>query len=208
VTTPGSATSPSTRDRILVAAIDLLTESGWQSITMGRLADRAGVSRQTVYNEIGSKPELADAVVLDELGRFLAVVDDGFDRHPGSLSAALHAAVLGVLERARDSAIMVAIVSSTTGSDTELLPPLTTRSTSLLDTARTVVTARLSSYDVGIDDRTRDAAVDALVRTVLSHVMQPSGTPAQSAAGIADVIAGVLSGGTVRRPSARPSVRG
>jgi AcrR family transcriptional regulator len=208
VTTPGSATSPSTRDRILVAAIDLLTESGWQSITMGRLADRAGVSRQTVYNEIGSKPELADAVVLDELGRFLAVVDDGFDRHPRSLSAALHAAVLGVLERARDSAIMVAIVSSTTGSDTELLPPLTTRSTSLLDTARTVVTARLSSYDVGIDDRTRDAAVDALVRTVLSHVMQPSGTPAQSAAGIADVIAGVLSGGTVRRPSARPSVRG
>ena len=208
MTTPGSATSPSTRDRILAAAIELLTESGWQSITMGRLADRAGVSRQTVYNEIGSKPELADAVVLDELGRFLAVVDDGFDRHPGSLSAALHAAVLGVLERARDSAIMVAIVSSTTGADTELLPPLTTRSTSLLDTARTVVTARLSNYDVRIDDRTRDAAVDALVRTVLSHVMQPSGTPAQSAAGIADVIAGVLSGGTVRRPSARPSVRG
>ena len=208
MTTPGSATSPSTRDRILAAAIELLTESGWQSITMGRLADRAGVSRQTVYNEIGSKPELADAVVLDELGRFLAVVDDGFDRHPGSLSAALHAAVLGVLERARDSAIMVAIVSSTTGSDTELLPPLTTRSTSLLDTARTVVTARLSSYDVGIDDRTRDAAVDALVRTVLSHVMQPSGTPAQSAAGIADVIAGVLSGGKVRRPPPRSRVRG
>jgi len=208
VTTSGSATTPSTRDRILATAIELLTESGWQSITMGRLAERAGVSRQTVYNEIGSKPELADAVVLDELGRFLAVVDEGFDRHPRSLTAALHAAVLGVLERAHDSAIMVAIVSSTTGADTELLPPLTTRSTSLLDTASTVVVSRLSTYDIAADDRTRDAAIDVLVRTVLSHVMQPSGPPAQSAAGIADVVAAALSSGPVRRPTPRSSVRG
>jgi AcrR family transcriptional regulator len=200
--TAGTSTPPSTRDRILASAIELLTESGWQSITMARLAERAGVSRQTVYNEIGSKPELADAVVLDELGRFLAVVDEGFDRHPRSLSAAVHVAVLGVLERARDSAIMVAIVSSTTGADTELLPPLTTRSTSLLETARAVVATRLSTYDVTVDDRTRDAAIDVLVRTVLSHVMQPSGPPVQSAAGIADVIAGALTAAPsgARRP--------
>ena len=200
--------APSTRDRILSSAIELLTESGWSSITMARLAERAGVSRQTVYNEIGSKPELAGAVVLDELGRFLAVVDEGFDRHPRSLSAALHAAVLGVLERARDSAIMVAIVSSTTGAETELLPPLTTRSTSLLHTARAVVGARVSTYDVTVDDRTRDAAIDVLVRTVLSHVMQPSGAPTQSASGIAEVITAALSDGTVRRPAPRSSVRG
>ena len=204
----GSATPPSTRDRILAAAIELLTESGWRSITMARLGERAGVSRQTVYNEIGSKPELAEAVVLDELGRFLAVVDEGFDRHPRTLAAALHAAVLGVLERARDSAIMVAIVSSTTGSETELLPPLTTRSTSLLDTARAVVVARVSTYNLAVDERARDAAIDVLVRTVLSHVMQPSGTPTQSAAGIAGVVATALSGSTVRRPSPPRRVRG
>jgi len=198
----------STRDRILVSAIELLTESGWSSITMAGLAERAGVSRQTVYNEIGTKSELADAIVLDELGRFLAVVDEGFDRHPRSLRPALLAAVRGVLERARDSTIMVAIVSSTTGAETELLPPLTTRSTSLLETARAVVTTRLSAYDVAADDRTVDAAVDVLVRTVLSHVMQPSGSPAQSAPGIVDVVAAALSGGPVRRPPSRSRVRG
>lgn len=185
--------APTTRERILAAAIELLTESGWHSITMARVAERAGVSRQTVYNEIGSKPELANAVVLDELGRFLAVVDDGFRRHPRSLAHALDAAVLGVLERARDSAIMVALVSSTAGADTELLPPLTTRSASLLETANAVLVERISTYDVRADEHTRAAAIDVLVRTVVSHVMQPSAAPAQSAAGISRVVAAALS---------------
>ena len=40
---------------------------GWASVTMGRLADAVGVSRQTVYNEIGTKPGLAEAMILREL---------------------------------------------------------------------------------------------------------------------------------------------
>lgn len=190
---PATTSVSTTRARILAAAIDMVTEQGWQSITMARLAQRAGVSRQTVYNEIGSKSELAEAVVLDELARFLAVVDEGFDRHSQSVAKALQAAVLGVLERARDSALMVAIVSSTSGAETELLPPLTTRSTSLLDAARSVVAARVSDYNVAADERTLDAAIDMLVRTVLSHVMQPSDTPEKSAAAICGVVLAALS---------------
>jgi len=189
---PATTSVSTTRERILAAAIDMVTEQGWQSITMARLAQRAGVSRQTVYNEIGSKSELAEAVVLDELARFLAVVDEGFDRHSRSVAKALQAAVLGVLERARDSALMVAIVSSTSGAETELLPPLTTRSTSLLDAARSVVAARVSDYNVAADERTLDAAIDMLVRTVLSHVMQPSDTPEKSAAAICGVVLAAL----------------
>lgn len=190
---PATTSVTTTRERIVAAAIDMVTEQGWQSITMARLAQRAGVSRQTVYNEIGSKSELAEAVVLDELARFLAVVDEGFDRHSRSVAKALQAAVLGVLERARDSALMVAIVSSTSGAETELLPPLTTRSTSLLDAARSVVAARVSDYNVAANERTLDAAIDMLVRTVLSHVMQPSDTPEKSAAAICGVVLAALS---------------
>jgi len=189
---PATTSVSTTRERIVAAAIDMVTEQGWQSITMARLAQRAGVSRQTVYNEIGSKSELAEAVVLDELARFLAVVDEGFDRHSRSVAKALQAAVLGVLERARDSALMVAIVSSTSGAETELLPPLTTRSTSLLDAARSVVAARVSDYNVAANERTLDAAIDMLVRTVLSHVMQPSDTPEKSAAAICGVVLAAL----------------
>jgi AcrR family transcriptional regulator len=185
-------TATTTRQRILDAAVELVAEAGWASITMAGLADRAGVSRQTVYNEIGTKSALADAVVLDELGRFLAVVERGFERHPRDLRAALRAAVQGVLERAADSALLRAIVTATSGGDTELLPPLTTRSSSLIEAASAVVDARIAGYGVTADARTRMTVVDLLVRTVLSHVMQPSGSPRSSAERIADVVAGAL----------------
>jgi AcrR family transcriptional regulator len=187
-----STDTATTRQRILDAAVELVAESGWSSITMGGLADRAGVSRQTVYNEIGTKQELADAVVLDELGRFLAVVEVGFGRHPRDLRAGLRAAVEGVLERSADSALLRAIVTATSGGDTELLPPLTTRASSLIEAATAVVDARISAYDVTADARTRATVVDVLVRTVLSHVMQPAGSPRSTATRLADVVSAAL----------------
>ena len=62
----------STRDRIVAAAVEMTTSSGWAAVTMARLAEAVGVSRQTVYNEVGSKPALAEAMVLEELARTLA----------------------------------------------------------------------------------------------------------------------------------------
>ena len=45
------------RERVIDAgASALTTEDGWAQVTMARLADVVGVSRQTVYNEIGGKP--------------------------------------------------------------------------------------------------------------------------------------------------------
>ena len=189
--TAATATAATTRRRILDAAVELISVSGWSSITMGSLAEHVGVSRQTVYNEIGTRSDLADAVVLDELARFLAVVEHGFDQHPGDLHAGVRAAVLAVLDRAADSALLRAVVTATTGGDTELLPPLTTRSSSLIDAATSVVSARLDRYDVAPGAR-RDAVVDVLVRTVLSHVMQPSANPPRTAAGIAGVVTAAL----------------
>jgi len=132
------------RQRIVSAAVDLTTHSGWSSVTMSRLAQIVGVSRQTVYNEIGSKPVLAEAMVLDELGRFLSIVDRAFDRYPGDLLESVHVAAGGVLARTNDSALLRAIVSATHGADTELLPPLTTQSRSLLTAARAIMADRLT----------------------------------------------------------------
>jgi AcrR family transcriptional regulator len=193
MTTTQAVAAPTTRQRILDAAVELITGSGWASITMSSLAEHAGVSRQTVYNEIGTKSALADAVVLDELGRFLAVVESGFDQHPRALRAALRAAVEGVLERAADSALLRAIVTATNGGESELLPPLTTRAASLIEAATAVVDARIGTYDIGADPATRATVIDMLVRTVLSHVMQPSGDPRRTATRVADVVTDALS---------------
>ena len=51
---------------------------GLGGVMMGRLADRVGVSRQTVYNEIGSKQQLGEAMIMRELEVFLRNVDAAF----------------------------------------------------------------------------------------------------------------------------------
>src|SRR5680860_222326 len=62
------------RDRLIEAASQITCDTGWSDVTMAKLAGRVGVSRQTVYNELGSKPALGQALVLRELDRFLDVV--------------------------------------------------------------------------------------------------------------------------------------
>jgi AcrR family transcriptional regulator len=159
---------------------------------MGRLAERVGVSRQTVYNEIGGKPALAEVMILTELERFLSVVSEAFDAHPGDMVGAIRGAVRSVLELAEGNRLLHAVVSATHGADTELLPLLTTHADSLLGVAKVVIGERLAPYDLAIDGPHLDAAIDMVVRVVLSHVMQPSGTPAQTADDLAWVAARVL----------------
>ncbi len=55
--------STALRDQIVAAARRRTLAHGWNGITMARLADDVGVSRQTIYNEMGSKTHLAEALV-------------------------------------------------------------------------------------------------------------------------------------------------
>jgi AcrR family transcriptional regulator len=185
-------TQPTMRERIVDAAVAMTTQTGWSGVTMAAIADRVGVSRQTVYNEVGTKPGLAEAMILHELERFLGVVTLAFDEHPDDLVGAIRGASSGVLELAHDNPLLHAVVSATHGADTELLPLLTTHAESLLAAAKLVVGERLAPYDVGLDARHLEAAIDMVVRVVLSHVMQPSGSPADTAADIAWIAARVL----------------
>jgi AcrR family transcriptional regulator len=180
------------RDRVVSAAVVLTSEVGWSQVTMAKLADVVGVSRQTVYNEIGSKPHLAEAMILRELDRFLGIVTVAFDEHPTDLVAAIGAASEQVLVNAQDNRLLHAVVSATHGADTELLPLLTTHAESLLAAAKTVVAARVAPYDITLSAARLDAAIDMVVRVVLSHVMQPTDTPARTADDIAWIAERVL----------------
>ncbi len=180
------------RQPIITAAIELTAKSGWSAVTMARLAELVGVSRQTVYNEIGSKTALAESMISHELRRFLAVVSTAFDRHPDDLVEAIYDAVRAVLELADDNILLRAIASATHGTDNEFLPLLTTRAGTLLTEAKAVLRGRVRGYAPPLDDGQLTVVMDLVVRTVLSHVMQPSGTPAETADGLAWVAARVL----------------
>lgn len=182
------------RERIIAAATDLTARSGWSAVTMAGLAGAAGVSRQTVYNEIGSKQALAEAMVMAELERFLTVVGRAFDQHAGDVVASIRAAAYEVLALARDNALLHAIVSATHGTDTELLPLLTTRADSLLAVAKGLVAGRLAKEAPTLSAHQLDVAVDVVVRVVLSHVMRPSDRPDRTADDIAWLVRQILRG--------------
>ena len=69
------------RDTLLDAARDELRERQWGEITMADIARAAGVSRQTLYKEFGSRDAFAQALVLREADRFLASVETAVRAH-------------------------------------------------------------------------------------------------------------------------------
>ena len=60
------------RDTLFDAARRELEHRGWSEVTMADIASAAGVSRQTLYKEFGSRDEFAQAFVLREGDRFVA----------------------------------------------------------------------------------------------------------------------------------------
>ena len=72
------------RDTLLDAVGTLLDERGWSDVPMAEVARRAGVSRQTLYNEFGDRTGLAAAYVLREAQSFLADVEEAIARSTSS----------------------------------------------------------------------------------------------------------------------------
>ncbi|MHC5262487.1 TetR/AcrR family transcriptional regulator [Streptomyces sp. UC4497] len=66
---------PAARESLLEAAYTALGRRPWGGVRMVDVAALAGVSRQTLYNEFGSKEGLARALVRREADAYLAGVD-------------------------------------------------------------------------------------------------------------------------------------
>ncbi|MEO5709282.1 MAG: TetR family transcriptional regulator [Nocardioidaceae bacterium] len=187
------------RERVLDATAAITVERGWAAVTMAKVAGIAEVSRQTVYNEYGVKAALGQAMVLREVDRFLTVVGHELDTHD-DLVDAIHAAAEQTLRIAQGNPLLKRMLASAhsvsaggTGAEAELLPFLTTDAEPLIVAAKEVVVARLDRFpDLGMTPAELDGAVDAIVRLVLSHVMQPGGAPKATADHLAWIVARVL----------------
>lgn len=188
----GPGESASTRERILSAAVELTAADGWAALTMGAIAGRAGVSRQTVYNEFGNRDQLGEAMVLNELAGFMRGVAAAFDAHPDDLVAAIRAAAYDVLRAAPDQPVLQAIIGASQGAESQLLPMLTTQAGEIMDLAKAAIRERTAAYPLDMDQRSRDAALDTVVRLSFSHLMQPAPDPARAADDIAWVAGRLL----------------
>lgn len=180
------------RDRLLDAAVAVFDEDGWGRLTMGKVADRAGVSRQTVYNEFGTKPGLADELVMRELDGFIALVRHRIDAAPDAVTA-IGSAVEGALTMAENNPLLKAVLQGAHVGDSELLPFIT-QSEALIDRARAAVAdaIKVRFPDFPLDDFQLGVAADAIVRIVVSHVTQPARPPAEVGFELAWMVGAIL----------------
>ncbi|MFJ9056774.1 TetR/AcrR family transcriptional regulator [Streptomyces sp. NPDC102409] len=72
---------PSAREALLDSAHSALSALPWTAVRMVDVAAAAGVSRQTLYNEFGSKGGLARALIRRAADRYLAGAEEALGAH-------------------------------------------------------------------------------------------------------------------------------
>jgi len=184
------------RERLLDAAQAMIEDSGWSSVTMARIGERAGVSRQTVYNEFGNKHGLAEQLAMRELARFLDVVRERMSAET-TLVEGIRAACEGALLMGEQSLLVRTIVTSLPEEqDADFLQILTTESGEIVESAVAVVKqCVVELYPPSpFSDAELEVAVEVVVRLVLSAITRPSKPAREAAAEIAWITGLALKG--------------
>jgi AcrR family transcriptional regulator len=159
------------RETLFAAARDELQQRAWSEITMADVASAAGVSRQTLYKEFGSRDEFAQAFVIHEGERFLDGVEAAVLEHRDDPRAAVGAALETFLRSAgEDPLVRVLLSDDGTGG---MLPFVTTQGMPVVQWA----TARLTAViEEGWPEAPADKArllAETLVRLAISHITAP-----------------------------------
>jgi AcrR family transcriptional regulator len=168
------------RETLYAAARDELGQRAWSEITMADVASAAGISRQTLYKEFGSRDEFAQALVIHEGERFLDAVDTAVREHLDDPRAAIGAALETFLRTAgEDPLVRILLSDDGTGG---LLPFVTTQGAPVVQWA----TSRLSTtIEQGWPQAPPPKArllAESLVRLAISHVTAPADSPEEIAA--------------------------
>jgi AcrR family transcriptional regulator len=174
------------RDTVLDAVHELLADRSWAEVTMGAVAERAGVSRQTVYNTFGGREGLSQAYVIREADRFLVVVEQAVRDNEQDPRAALAAAVDVFLSEAETNPLVRTIAASQDGD--ELLALVTVRGGPVLGGVTAGLARVILETWPGLPSAETNFLADTLVRLAISYAALPSRTPRETAEGVADIL--------------------
>ena len=182
-----------TRTALLDAAYAVAVAGSWDKVRMVDVAASAGVSRQTLYYEFGSKDQLAEAVAMREAQRFMAGAEAARVGHEGSPAEAIAAAAEFTLISAASNPLLKAVLTDDTSA---LLPFLTTRAGSILLAARDHTVAYLTSHWPDLPVEEIALVAEVVNRLTISHLVLPSGRPEDVARDIAHLVDRLLPGRT------------
>jgi AcrR family transcriptional regulator len=175
------------RDSLFDAARRLLDDRPWAQITMAEVARAAGVSRQTLYAQFGSRDEFAQQFVIREGGRFLAEVESVIHAHLDDPADAVRAGLQTFLASAAEDPLVRLLLSDDgTGG---MLPLITTRSRPVLEWAGARLAEAIRGGWSDVDESDARLLADTLVRLAISYATLPSKRgPADTAADAAKLL--------------------
>ncbi len=174
------------RDTLFDAARDELQQRAWADITMADIARAAGVSRQTLYKEFGTRDEFSAAFVIREGERFLDAVEQAVREHLDDPRSAVAAALEVFLVTAGEDPLMRILLSDDgTGG---MLPLVTTQSMPVVTWASARIATVMCDGWPSASEHDAQLLAETLVRLAISYVTVPKGAPQTTAADAAALL--------------------
>ncbi len=122
------------RDSILDGMRDLLLTRDWSSITLTHVATAAGISRQTIYNEFGSRQGLAQGYATRLADRLVDAVENAIVGNVGDIYAAFGEGFRDFFTQSAADPLVISMLSGDTKPD--LLQLITTDSGPIRSSSR------------------------------------------------------------------------
>ncbi len=180
------------RATLFGAARDELQHRAWSEITMSDVAGAAGVSRQTLYKEFGSRDEFAQAFVIHEGERFLGAVEAAVREHLDDPRAAAGAALETFLRAAgEDPLVRILLSDDGTGG---MLPFVTTQGMPVVQWATARLTATIQDSWPHAPAEETHLLAESLVRLAISYITAPSGPPEEISASAVSLLGPFIDG--------------
>ncbi|BBY98439.1 TetR family transcriptional regulator [Mycolicibacterium fallax] len=175
------------RAMVLDAMHDLLLSRDWSSITLSDVAGAAGVSRQSIYNEFGSRHGLAQGYALRLADRLVDAIGVAIDGNVGHADAAF---LEGFRHFFATSAADPLVISLLTGAaKPDLLQIITTDSAPIITRCSARLTDALLGSWIPIGAEDAGVLARAIVRLAISYVSMPPEADHDVAADLARLMA-------------------
>jgi AcrR family transcriptional regulator len=159
------------RNSILDGMREQLLARDWSAITLSHVAKAAGISRQTIYNEFGSRQGLAQAYALRLADRLVDQIDDAIEGNEGDVHAAF---VQGFRDFFAESAADPLVISLLTGEfKPDLLQLITIDSGPIISHCSERLTLTFMHSWVKCSDDDAGILARAIVRLAMSYISMP-----------------------------------
>lgn len=178
------------RDTLLDAAREELRRRSWSEVTMADVARAAGLSRQTLYKEFGSRDEFARAFVMRETDRFLVAVEQALRERCDDPQAAIRAAFEVFLAAAGEHPLVRSILFE--GAENGLLALVTTRGEKIVGHATERLAGILASCWPELAPRNGRPLAECLVRLGISYATLPAASVDEAASAVSALLAPYL----------------